>query len=291
MVLPFNRTVDFLIIGAAKSATTWLQKSLTQTPSIYMPGPEMHFFSREYHRGMDWYRSQFEDCEAASLIGEKSNSYLAEPQAASRIRHDFPDVRLIVQLRDPVQRAYSDYCMLYRRGSVTGEIRRYLDPDVAADQRFLSDSRYGHHLKRFFDLFPSEQILLLAYEDILQAPEEHVRKASEHIRYTGDLLPPLQKRVKDKERPMVPLPIRRLLKPLRPILDPVRDYWPIRPLRNILVRTIEYPPLPEETARKMRAFFQRDQETLSQFAPELCKLWASGAPSKYGESVRSRNIQ
>src|SRR5882672_5350922 len=50
--------IDFLIIGATKSATTWLQQCLQQDPSIYMPDPELHYFSREFHRGDKWYLDQ-----------------------------------------------------------------------------------------------------------------------------------------------------------------------------------------------------------------------------------------
>lgn len=138
MLMQPETKIDFLIIGAAKCATTWLQMSLAENPSVFMPEPELHYFSREYHRGSDWYRAQFAEAGAATIIGEKSNSYLTEEPSAERIAHDLPHVKLIVQLRDPVQRAYSSYCMHLRRGAVTKDIRRYLDPDRKADgDRFL----------------------------------------------------------------------------------------------------------------------------------------------------------
>ena len=78
--------IDFLIIGATKSATTWLQRSLQADPLVSMPDPELHYFSREYSRGDDWYLSQFAATASPSLSGEKSNSYLesARQQTASR---------------------------------------------------------------------------------------------------------------------------------------------------------------------------------------------------------------
>ena len=68
--------IDFLIIGATKSATTWLQKSLQADPLVSMPDPELHYFSREFSRGDDWYLSQFPARDDAFVVGEKSNSYL-----------------------------------------------------------------------------------------------------------------------------------------------------------------------------------------------------------------------
>ena len=79
------KDIDFIIIGAAKSATTWLQKQLQTDPAVYMPDPELHYFSREYDRGSDWYFSQFNEELKDRVVGEKSNSYLYEPEAAARL--------------------------------------------------------------------------------------------------------------------------------------------------------------------------------------------------------------
>ena len=54
-----DRLPEFIVIGAVKAATTWIAHHLRQNPAIYMPGPEPHFFSSEYDRGSDWYRSLF----------------------------------------------------------------------------------------------------------------------------------------------------------------------------------------------------------------------------------------
>ncbi len=275
MPLPSDRDVDFLIIGAAKCATTWLQQSLSQTPAIFMPGPELHFFSREFDKGMGWYRDQFEDWNGEALIGEKSNSYLTEPDAAQRIRDHFPNAKLILQMRDPVQRAYSDYCMLYRRGEVSNRIQDHLDPARAAEQRFLSDGRYAHHLERFYDLFPAEQILLLAYEDVRRDPAGNLDKVRTHIGYDGQLEAPVQKKVKDKNTPMVPLPLRRLLAPVRSVLDPVRHTWPVRALRNAVAKSVEYPALSEALADKMTEFYASDIAQLQRRSPGVCGSWAA----------------
>src|SRR5262245_42993527 len=98
--------IDFLIVGAAKSATTWLQRSLQADTSVRMPDPELHYFSREYHRGADWYFNHFGLGAKDKLVGEKSNSYLDTPQAVHRIARHLPHVKIVAQLRNPVDRAY-----------------------------------------------------------------------------------------------------------------------------------------------------------------------------------------
>ena len=118
--------IDFLVIGATKSATTWLQRSLQADPDVFMPDPELHYFSRELQLGDDWYLDQFAGAAPGQRIGEKSNSYLEDPQAAARIARSLPRARLVAQLRSPIERAYSDYCMMYRRGEVGRDVARYL---------------------------------------------------------------------------------------------------------------------------------------------------------------------
>ena len=132
--------IDFLIIGATKSATTWLQRSLQADPLVSMPDPELHYFSREFGRGDDWYLSQFPP-NAPALSSRAKNPTLTwrAREAADRIASKLPNVKLVVQLRNPVERAYSDYCMMYRRGEVGRDIERYLDPRRFASERKTSE--------------------------------------------------------------------------------------------------------------------------------------------------------
>ena len=141
--------IDFIIIGAAKCATTWLQTQLQSDTAVYMPDPELHYFSREYTRGQDWYLSQFTEEGIGRTVGEKSNSYLDVPEAAVRLHRDLPQVKLIAQLRNPVERAYSDYCMLFRRGEVGADIEAHLDPSLAEDNRFLIGGHYASQLQPY----------------------------------------------------------------------------------------------------------------------------------------------
>ncbi|SPF76915.1 hypothetical protein ALP8811_01932 [Aliiroseovarius pelagivivens] len=267
------RPIDFLIIGAAKCATTWEQQSLSASPGIFMPAPELHFFSRVYDKGFDWFNAQFDSSQPGDILGEKSNSYLTQPEAAARIHAAYPDIKMIVQMRDPVHRAYSDYCMLLRRGEVDEDIRRHLDPQKAATERFLNDGRYGHHLKRFFALFPKEQILLLAFEDVATHPDRQLQWVADHVGYTGQLTPPMREKVKDKHANAVPAPLRRILTPLRPLLDPIRNRPPISTLRNLVAKPFTYPALPDDLKQEIETFYQDDKCELSILAPDFLPDW------------------
>lgn len=249
---------SFIIAGAAKSATTWLQQSLQASSGIFMPDPELHFFSRHYEPGLVSYRRHFADAPAGALLGEKSNSYLTTPNADVRIHRHLPEVRLVFQLRDPVARAYSDYCMLFRRGEVDDNVNRHLDPSRAAGERFLADGCYADHLERFIALFGAKPVLVLLYEDVRRDPERQLRLLAAHVGYSGALAPPLTKRVKDARAAAVPRPLRRLLGPLRPVLDPIRGTAPLRMLRSMVARPYRYPAL-DPVLRAEIADFYRPQ--------------------------------
>jgi hypothetical protein len=283
-----ERRIDFLIIGGAKCATTWLQKSLCANHGVFMPAPELHYFSREHHRGRDWYNAQFSDAGPGDIVGEKSNSYLTEAHAAERIAASFPEVRLIVQMRDPVARAYSDYCMLIRRGEVSRDIRRHLDPDVAAAERFLDDGRYAHHLDRFLRLFPAEQILFLAYEDIAPQAERQLERAARHIGFRGELTPPLRERIKDREAPVIPRGLRLALSPFRPVLDSLRGFRSVRAVRDAVARPVAYPALPADIAAKMSEFYRDDIALLRTFAPQVVDRWIVNGQSRADAGSRIR---
>jgi hypothetical protein len=102
---------DFLITGAAKSGTTSLAHNLSMHPRVYMPEGEIHFFSKRLGQGNQWYKSLFR--EPNKVQGEKSPTYLYYKECHREIHRFLPHVKLILLLRDPVERAFSNWTMRY----------------------------------------------------------------------------------------------------------------------------------------------------------------------------------
>jgi LPS sulfotransferase NodH len=101
---------DFLIIGAQKAGTTALGWNLSRHPDVYMaraidPTHEVHFFDTNWHRGLDWYRKCF--TRPDKLQGEKTPTYLPFPHCHTRMAAVVPNAKLVISLRNPVDRAYS----------------------------------------------------------------------------------------------------------------------------------------------------------------------------------------
>ncbi len=259
---PTPRLPDFIIIGAAKAATTWIVHQLQQHPDVFLPSPEPHYFSTEYERGDSWYARWFADATTGQIVGEKSADYLAHPLAARRMRSLLPSVRLVVQLRNPVERAYSDYCMLFRRGTVGAPPEKYLLKS-AERPRFLEDGLYHRHLLRFLDIFPRESLAFILHEDIRREPEDVIGRISNHLGLAPRIATAeVSARVNDSEAPLLPLALRRLLAPMKPIAAPLRRQPWFQSVHSALARRPDYPPLTSELRRRLRDFYATDIEML-----------------------------
>lgn len=268
----------FVIIGATKAATTWLTFNLRLHPQVFMPSPELHYFSRWSDRGDDWYRAQFAGAHEGQLIGEKSASYLPHPEAAQRLGHLLPQARLIAQLRNPVERAYSDYCMHYRRGEVGKDIDRYLDPARTPIPRLLEDGFYYRHLTKFLGVFPSQQVKILLYDDIRQRPAQVFRDVCGYLGIDDTVAPQaVERRVKDKDLPVVPPSARRLLAPLKDLVQPYRQTHAFGTIRALIARSLRYPPLTPALRERLAAHYADDVASLSELLGRDLSMWTGGS--------------
>jgi len=206
------RRPDFLIIGAQRAGTTSLFEDLRQHPAICLPAKkELHFFDVQLRRGAEWYFHQFPPASCAvpsgrSLTGEATPYYLFHPKAAERCFALVPDVRLIILLRNPVDRAHSHYEHAVSTGreslsfedALQAEEERLRDSlaILEADANSVSRSHrlysyasrgiYVDQLARWTRLFPPERMLLLCSEELFQDPEKQHAKL---YRFLG--IPPM----------------------------------------------------------------------------------------------------
>ncbi len=206
-----GRLPEFLGVGVQKGGTTTLQRLLEQHPGAFLPAAkELHYFSLHYALGEDWYREQFVEAGAQQRCGEITPYYLFHPAAAARIQALLPQARLIVLLRDPVERALSQYFHSLRLGlepleldlALAAESQRLAGAEAvlaAADGRhrshqehsYLARSRYEQQLQRVEALFPAEQLLVLRSEDLFAQPERVWGQVLTFLELEALPLPPL----------------------------------------------------------------------------------------------------
>jgi len=251
---------EFCVIGAAKAGTTWLQSQLQANPAIYMPDPEPHFFSREYCEGLAQYREWFAPALASDrLLGEKSADYLSHPEAPTRLAEANPNAKLVVQLRNPVDRAYSDYKMYFRRGSVGKSPGDYLSSLDNPFPRFLFDGLYGKHLGRWLEHFPREQIFVFLFEELKARPRDITERVSRHL----GVAPIFEERLaarpaNDSKAKLLPLALRNALAPLKESVKPLRANPVFEHVRSLLAKEVAYPPLTGDLRRSLQEFYLDD---------------------------------
>ena len=184
---------DFLVLGAQKAGTTALYAYLRWHPGITGPSwKEVSFFDRHWWRGERWYRGQFPLLSRGRLVGEASPSYLFHPLAPARARAVVPDARLVVVLRDPVDRAYSQYqhevalgreplsfedALAAETDRTRGEVERLIaDPRAFShewwDHTYAERGLYAEQLERWLAVFPRDQLLVVTSDELGERPAE-----------------------------------------------------------------------------------------------------------------------
>jgi hypothetical protein len=185
MMLP-----NFLIIGSQKAGTTSLYRVLKQHPEIFMPErKELNFFfhDSEYAKGENYYRSYYSPTsDSAKAVGEASPGYICHPQAPERIHKLLPDVKLILTVREPIERAYSQYWDNRRSLSEYHSFSQVIDlalEDTYHPGRlgYFSRGTYIQYIRRYLALFPAENLLVLLFKDLKADPNVFYRRCFEFL--------------------------------------------------------------------------------------------------------------
>jgi hypothetical protein len=192
---------DFLIIGGQRCGTTSLYHYLKNCPQIFTPyKKEIHFFDEHYARGERWYRAQFptvlekyvtgEIKHLTFRTGEATPYYIVDPRVPKRVKALLPRVKLIVLLRNPVDRAFSHHWLMSSKGLETLTFREAVASEqertAGEREKMLRDERYLSHkircfahlgtgiyvdqLQHWMQFFPREQFLILRSEDMFADP-------------------------------------------------------------------------------------------------------------------------
>lgn len=189
--------IDFIVAGVQKAGTTALYDYLSEDPAIGLSKvKEVHFFDDE---GRDWaapdygpYHAQF-DWDRPAIRGEATPIYAYWPGALERIARYNPAIRLILMLRDPVERAWSHWRMEYARGVETRPFswcvrqgrRRLFDSEpwgVHREFSYVERGFYGEQVERLFELFPRDQVLILSADELRRDPNGVLGRVNAFLR-------------------------------------------------------------------------------------------------------------
>jgi hypothetical protein len=171
---------NFLFVGAAKTGSTWMYRTLAAHPEVYVPSvKEIHFFDDYYDKGLTWYSSFFTPAgDDYKAVGELSPRYLYSAEALNRIDHDLPGVKLFACLRNPIDRAISGYHFKIRNGIARPDFFSTME----ANPEILTRGKYLKYVQMYLDRFSADRFRVLMYDDLKENPTQF---AKDLYRYLG----------------------------------------------------------------------------------------------------------
>ena len=191
--IPSERSVDFIIIGFQRVGSTALAYNLSKHPELYINSnkdpniSEVHFFDINWKRGISWYKKQFN--YKFKYVGEKTPDLINLPYTFPLIQSVNPYVKLIISLRNPIERAYSAWkleqsrCKNYEIETFEESIEKELKYKKHENKTFytiihsfLERGLYYKYISELIKWFPMQNILILFHEDLIENPTQEYNK-------------------------------------------------------------------------------------------------------------------
>lgn len=170
---------DVLVVGAMKCGTSAVHAYLDAHPDVAMSSPkELNFFNEHWPRGLEWYAAQLD--ADAKVRGESSPGYTSPsfPEVPERIAGVVPWVRLVYLVRDPLQRALSQYAHHRRQGTETRPVEEaLLDPD----SQYVDRSRFHDRIAPYLRWFDRDQLHVVVSERLLDDRRREVARLYQHV--------------------------------------------------------------------------------------------------------------
>ncbi len=191
---------DFLIIGTQRGGTTSLYNYLTQHPHFKPPLlKEIHYFDLQPQRSLGWYLAHFPlpNPSQPFITAEASPYYLFHPGVPPRVADTLPNVKLVVLLREPIARAYSQFHHATKLGFESRDFETVIheemhqiktnrhhsiaDPIAHRERSYLARGLYADQLMRWLEHFPPEQLLICLSESLFENPLQNFNQIADFV--------------------------------------------------------------------------------------------------------------
>jgi hypothetical protein len=290
MILP-----NFLVIGAAKSATTSLHYALRAHPQVYVPEhKEPNFFAFEglptnadprvtkSVTCLEDYARLFQGVTDEGAIGEVSPTYLVNSGACERIHRYIPEAKLIAVLRNPIERAYSDYLMRVREGlEPLRDFGRALAEEEARHRvghpggYYVRTGFYGRQLRPYFNRFGADHIQVHLFEDLVANPDEALASMFRFLAVDPDFRPGplLQTNVSGVPRNVALAALFGLRKRFGPLASAALPLETKRRIKALMEKGLVRPPLLPEHRKELVDVYRDDVRELEKLLGRSLGHW------------------
>jgi len=177
---------SFLIIGGQRCGSSWIHKCLDEHPQVFTAEPkELHFFNRHFENGVPWYLNHFHPSPDHLAWGEVTPDYIADRESPRLAAEVCPDSKLVLIMREPIERAYS----IYRLKMGTSLSNLTFEEAFRKHPEILEHGLYFEHIKNWHQYFPPDQLLIMTYDDLLRSDKQTISKIFRHIMVDDQFVP------------------------------------------------------------------------------------------------------
>ena len=284
--------VDFFIVGAPKAGTTSLYHYLNEHPQVEMSSQkEPDYFSDKaiHEQGMyygknrvntlDKYESLFVQKESV-VYGESSVSYLFYDNVAEDIKKYNPNAKIIIMLRNPIERAFSHYLMDYRLGLISDSFENIIAKKSKHKnahlfyQQYIEVSKYSNQIQRYLDFFEKDSILFIDYEDLKINVSKTVDQVYNFLHISTEFAADIN--TKHNTFTMPKNKVIRLIYSfvfLRKILTFLFPIYLVKNIRVLLFKSDKKPELLKETRSLLKRIFNDDIKNLEEVLSKDYSKW------------------
>jgi len=284
--------IDFIGLGTGKAGSTWIADMLSKHPDICMSNPkEIHYFNTNHpsfkkyknpnkNFSISWFNNHFSHCSSYQLIGEFSTGYLHDPDAAQNIYSHFPNAKLIVCLRNPIDRAYSQYWMQYNY--FKDELNTSFEEAIANEPCYLERGLYYQHLQRFLQYFNQSQLHIVFIEDIHKHPQYVLNHLYDFLDIRSDYIP---NEIFEKSNSTQAMKFKFIVDLMRNTSNLLLKYrlgWVLYGLKKIGIKHLlkeinstsySYPPMNQDTRIKLQQYYKKDIYNLEKLLNKDLSHW------------------
>ncbi len=258
-----RNTPDFIGIGAPQAGLSVVTRLLACHPAIVDQIPALQFFNTDAYesKGVGWYEDTLPKKAPGTLTGECCPSYMTTPGVAERIVREYPDTKIFVIVRNPIERAIVQYEYAKAKRQVSSQIScaRYL----ATVPRAQTDGFYGQHLREYFAYYSSLQIMVIVYDELVENPLKVMQALYAFLEVDSNFIPKtLAAYAPPPDEPINPSKLKRLIMFIKKKIKHLTEKppQPVFPPPYVIEKYFS----PEELAPFKRAF-AIDAHPLSNF--------------------------
>lgn len=257
---------NFVIAGFQKCATTWLYRCLSEHPDILMSSQHMvHFFDIHFEKGPDWYFDFFDQYKGEKCIGDSTVTYIKHPDFASRLKQFNPETKIILCLRNPIDRAFSHYWHEKKKGRFNFTFEEY-ETNYDLFETWIRTGFYDTYIEQLLMTFDRKQLAVFFSEDFEASPNNELERLFQFLEVDSTFIPKAIHQRANRANRAEFLPTNNPIKKLLKMTHSKREQFP--------VDLTEYKNgLPIETKNKLIQIYSPHVDHLSSMLSRDLSSW------------------